>query len=341
MQESKFYYSMSYSSHENIGLIKVLQFLKAHHLEYLSGEDLSEVLKISRVAVWKHIKKIQSLGYEIESKQNLGYRLTKITNLMLPWEITDGLKTKNIGRKIYYFDTIDSTQSFASTIANNNAESGTVIISETQDSGKGRLGRMWVSPRGGIWLSVILHPRFDVAKITLIPLVAAIALSLAIQKTLDLKTELKWPNDITLRGKKIAGMIIDASIESSSIESLVLGVGINFRVNPSEIEKKIRKKENFYGVATLVNQNNKTKPTKLVQAFLEEFEKTLNLLSDGKINKIIKDWTANSSTIGKTITVSTPNGKITGKAIKLDTDGSLIIMQKSKPVKIMAGDVSY
>lgn len=332
---------MSYSSHENVGLIKVLQFLKAHHSEYLSGEDLSEVLKISRVAVWKHIKKIQALGYEIESKQNLGYRLTKITDLMLPWEITDGLKTKNIGRKIYYFDTIDSTQSFASTIASNKDEDGTIIISETQDSGKGRLGRNWVSPRGGIWLSVILHPRFDVAKITLVPLVASIALSLAIQKTLGVKTELKWPNDVTLKGKKIAGMIIDASIESSNIESLILGVGINFRVNPDEIEKKIRKKENFYGVATLVNQNDKTKPTNLVKAFLEEFEKILNLLSEGKINKIIKDWTANSSTIGKTITVATLNGKIAGKAIKLDTDGGLIIMQKTKPIKIMAGDISY
>jgi len=332
---------MSYSSHENLGLIKVLQFLKAHHSEYLSGEDLSEVLKISRVAVWKHIKKIQSLGYEIESKQNLGYRLTKITDLMLPWEITDGLKTKSIGRKIYYFDKIDSTQSFASTIAGNKADDGAIIISETQDSGKGRLGRAWVSPRGGIWLSVILHPRFDVAKITLVPLVASIALSAAIQKTLGVKTELKWPNDVTLRGKKIAGMIIDASIESSNIESLVLGVGINFRVDPEEIEKKIKKKENFYGVATLVSQSDKTKPAKLVQAFLEEFEKTLNLLNDGKISKVIKDWTANSSTIGKTVTLSTSNGKITGKAVKLDTDGGLIIMHKSKQTKVMAGDISY
>ncbi|TBR22163.1 MAG: biotin--[acetyl-CoA-carboxylase] ligase [Candidatus Nitrosotenuis sp.] len=332
---------MSYTAHENVGLIKVLQFLKAHHSEYLSGEDLSEVLKISRVAVWKHIKKIQALGYEIESKQNLGYRLTKMTDLMLPWEITDGLKTKNIGRKIYYFDTIDSTQSFASTIANNRAEDGTIIISETQDSGKGRLGRNWVSPRGGIWLSVILHPRLDIAKITLVPLVASIALSAAIQKTLDVKTELKWPNDVTLGGKKIAGMIIDASIESSNIESMILGVGINFRVNPAEIEKQIKKKENFYGVATLVSQNNKTKPAKLVQAFLEEFEKILDSLRDGKINKIVKDWTANSSTIGKSVTISTSNGKITGKAIKLDTDGGLIVMQKSKPLKIMVGDVSY
>ncbi len=331
---------MSYSSHENVGLIKVLQFLKAHHSEYLSGEDLSEVLKISRVAVWKHIKKIQALGYEIESKQNLGYRLTKITDLMLPWEITDGLKTKSIGRKIYYFDKIDSTQNFASTIANNKTEDGAIIISETQDAGKGRLGRDWISPRGGIWLSVILHPKFDVAKITLVPLVASIALVHAIQKTLGVKTELKWPNDVTLRGKKIAGMIIDASIESSNIESMILGVGINFRVNPGEIEKKIKKKENFYGVATLVSQSDKTKPAKLVQAFLEEFEKILISLSEGKISKIIKEWTANSSTIGKTVTLSTPNGKVTGKAIKLDADGGLIIMHKSKPVKIMAGDIS-
>lgn len=332
---------MSYSPHENVGLIKVLQFLKAHHSEYLSGEDLSEVLKISRVAVWKHIKKIQSLGYEIESKQNLGYRLTKTTDLMLPWEITDGLRTKNIGKKIYYFDKIDSTQRFASTIAGNKKEDGTVIISETQDFGKGRLGRTWVSPRGGIWLSIILRPRFDVAKITLVPLAASIALADAIQKTLGTKTELKWPNDVTLRGKKIAGMIIDASIESSSIDSMILGVGINFRVDPDEIEKKIRKKENFYGVATLVGQNDKTKPAKLVQSFLEEFEKVLNLLGDNKAAKIVKDWTAKSSTIGKTVAISTVNGKITGKAAKLDSDGGLIVMQKSKPVKIMAGDVSY
>lgn len=332
---------MSYTAHENVGLIKVLQFLKAHHSEYLSGEDLSEVLKISRVAVWKHIKKIQSMGYGIESKQNLGYRLTKTTDLMLPWEITDGLRTKSLGRKIYYFDTIDSTQSFAATIANDRAEDGTIIISETQDSGKGRLGRAWVSPRGGIWLSVILHPRLDIAKITLVPLVASIALSTAIQKTLDIKTELKWPNDVTLKGKKIAGMIIDASIESSSIESMILGVGINFRVNPPEIEKQIRKKENFYGVATLVSQGSKVKPARLVQSFLEEFEKVMDSLRDDGTSKIVKDWTANSSTIGKTVSISTSNGKVTGKAVKLDSDGGLIVMQKSKPVKIMVGDVSY
>jgi BirA family biotin operon repressor/biotin-[acetyl-CoA-carboxylase] ligase len=315
--------------------------LKAHQLEYLSGEDLSEVLKISRVAIWKHIKKIQSLGYKIESKQNLGYRLSDTTDLMLPWEITEGLKTKQLGKKIYYFDSVDSTQNFASSIAKNSDDGGSVVIAETQVSGKGRLGRRWVSPKGGIWLSIILHPAFDVSKITLIPIAAAVALSNAIQKTLDLKTELKWPNDITLKSKKVAGMIIDATVESNSVESLVLGVGINFRVNPKEIEKKIKPKQNFYGVTTLLKKTDRTKPARLVQSFLEELEKVLAELNVGKTKPIISQWTKKSSTIGRTVTASIHGDKITGKAIRLDGDGSLIIKQNSKQYKVTAGDVSY
>jgi len=330
-----------YTTHDRSGIAKVLQFLKAHHLEYLSGEDLSEVLKISRVAVWKHIKKIQSLGYEIESKQNLGYRLTGTTDLMLPWEITDGLKTKQIGKTVYYFDSIDSTQNFAASIAKKHNDDGAVIIAETQISGKGRQGRKWISPRGGIWLSVILHPKFDVGKVTLVPFAAAIALSDAIKKILGIKTELKWPNDVTLNGKKIAGMIIDASIESTRIENLILGVGINFRVNPKQIEKRIKDGNNFYGVATLVGKNNEVKPAKLVQAFLEELERGLLLFEEGKTQSIVEQWSKRSSTIGKNVRVSAPEGKISGKAIKLDKDGGLIIKQDSKSLRITAGDVIH
>lgn len=332
---------MLYTSFDNLGLVKVLQFLKSHKLEYLSGEDLSEVLKISRVAVWKHIKKIQSLGYKIESKQNLGYRLSRTTDLMLPWEVTEGLRTKQIGRKVYYFDSVDSTQNFALNVSKNPDDAGAVIISETQTTGKGRLGRAWISPKGGIWLSVVLHPSFDVAKITLMPLAAAVALSKAIYKTLKLKTELKWPNDIVLRGKKVAGIIIDATIESNSVESVVLGIGINFKIDPKEIEKKIKTKENFYGVATLLKKGNKIKPVQLVQTFLEELEKILIELSEGKTKSIITQWTKNSSTIGRKVTVSTQDGKFTGKAVKLDRDGSLIIKKNSRELKVTAGDIIY
>ncbi len=329
---------MLYTLDENAGLVKVLQFLKAHKLEYLSGEDLSEVLRISRVAIWKHIKKIQSLGYKIESKQNLGYRLVETTDKVLPWEIAENLKTKTLGRKIYYFDSVDSTQNFAMRLAK--TDSGSVVIAESQTSGKGRLGRKWVSPKGGIWMSIVLCPDIDVSKITLVPIAAAVALANAIEKTLALKTELKWPNDITLNGKKIAGIIIDASIESSKIDNIVLGIGINYNVNPAEIEKKIRTKANYYGAGTLV-KNYKQKPAKLVQSFLEELEGILRLLADGKSQLIITQWTKRSSTIGKNVTVSGTTGTATGRAVRIDDDGSLVLKQRTGYARISAGDISY
>lgn len=332
---------MLYTSHDNQGLIKVLQFLKAHHLEHLSGEDLSEVLKISRVAIWKHIKKIQKLGYKIDSKQNLGYRLVDNTDLLLPWEVTDGLKTRILGKKIYYFDSVDSTQNFASSIAKNKNENGSVVIAETQTVGRGRLDRVWVSPKGGIWMSVILKPRFDVSKITLIPFVVAIALSDTIKKTLKLKTELKWPNDVMLNGKKVAGIVIDASIESTEIENIVIGIGINFKINPKEVESKLKTKENFSGATTLVKKTDNVRPVKLVQSFLEEFERILELLDDNKTQAIITRWTKRSSTIGKHVLIHTLEKDVNGIAIKIDRDGSLIIKQDSNLIKVAVGDVSY
>ena len=309
--------------------------------EYLSGQDLSDVLKISRVAVWKHIKKIRSLGYKVESKQNRGYKLVKTTNLLLPWEITNEIKTKTIGKRAYYFDTIDSTQNFAIKIASNPKENGTVIISNKQTKGKGRLGRHWYSPPGGIWLSIILQPNFDISITTLFPIAASLALTNAIGKTTGKKTELKWPNDVTIKGKKVAGMLIDVSVESNKIENLVLGVGINFQINHIQLEKKLRNTENFYGVTSLIEKSEDANPILLVKIFLNELEEIFELLKQGKKNIVIRNWTKKSSTIGKNVTLSTTDGKIKGKAIKLDNDGALIIKNNKKYQRILSGDLIY
>jgi BirA family biotin operon repressor/biotin-[acetyl-CoA-carboxylase] ligase len=322
-----------------VGLTKVLSLLKSHNAEYLSGQDLSDVLKISRVAVWKHIKKIRSLGYEIESKQKMGYRLVKNTPLLLPWEITDGLKTNLIGTRVYYFDSIDSTQNYALKIASNPKENGSVIIAQRQTKGKGRMGRKWVSPAGGIWMSIIIHPEFDVSVATLFPIASSLALAKAIQKTFDITPKLKWPNDVTINGKKLAGMLIDASIESERVKTLVLGVGINFNVDSSTIEKNIKKTANFYGV-TALTKNTSESPIPLVQMFLYELEKVYFELNNGKIKRIIDQWTKLSSNIGKTVTITTPDGNITGKSLKIDDDGALVIKRKTKNQRILAGDIS-
>ncbi|HJM46126.1 MAG TPA: biotin--[acetyl-CoA-carboxylase] ligase, partial [Candidatus Nitrosopelagicus sp.] len=281
---------MSYTSFDNVGLVKVLSFFQTHDSEYLSGEDLSDVLKISRVAVWKHIKKIQTLGYKIESKQKLGYRLINDTEKLLPWEITRDLKTKLIGKRVYYFEEIDSTQSFAQNIAADKKENGTIIIAEKQTAGRGRLDRKWTSPKGGIWFSLIIHPKFDVSSSTLIPILSAVALSKSIKSSLGIDTEVKWPNDITMKGKKVAGVLVDASFQTNSIDYLILGIGINFDIDAKKLEKKLSKTPNFYGIGSLRKKEDETLPKTLLKDFLLQFEKNLLQLDNGEKSKIIKEW---------------------------------------------------
>ncbi len=331
---------MIYNSFDSPGLVKVLTFLQTHNTEYLSGQDLSDVLRISRVAVWKHIKKLQELGYTVESKQKLGYKLTSNSDALYPWEITSGLKTKTIGQQAYYFDSINSTQNQALKMADDSANNGTIIIAAKQTGGKGRAGRKWISPKGGIWFSIILHPKFDISITTLFPIASALALSNAIEKTFKISPELKWPNDLTIKGKKLAGILVDASLESNRIENLVLGIGINFDVDVKHIEKTLKGSPNFYGVASLSEQKKKIKPIQLIQTFLIELEKIYSLLNTKQTKKIISEWTKRSSTIGKNVEINTRDGKIKGKAIKIDEDGALVI-DNGKNNRIIAGDVIH
>ena len=321
---------MSYTSFDNVGLVKVLSFFQTHDSEYLSGQDLSDVLKISRVAVWKHIKKIQTLGYKIESKQKLGYRLIDNTEKLLPWEITRDLKTQLIGKRVYYFEEIDSTQNFAQNIAADKKENGTIIIAEKQTSGRGRLDRKWTSPKGGIWFSLIIHPKFDVSSSTLIPILSAVALSKSIKSVLDIETEVKWPNDITMNGKKVAGVLVDASFQTNSIDYLILGIGINFDIDTKKLEKRLTKTPNFYGIDSLRGKEDKTPPKKLLKEFLLQFEKNLFQLDKGEKSKIIKEWTKRAAGIGKKITINTSNGKISGISQGIDNDGALKIKTKNE-----------
>jgi len=332
---------LNFNSFDNPGLVKVLKFLQTHNTEYLSGQDLSDVLRISRVAIWKHIKKIQELGYTVESKQKLGYKLTSNSDLLLPWEITSGLKTKMIGQHAYYFDSVDSTQNQALKMTEESIKEGTAIIAEKQTGGKGRSGRKWISPKGGIWLSLILYPKFDITVTTLFPIASALALSKAIEKTFKISPELKWPNDITLKGKKLAGMLVDVSLESNKIEKLILGVGINFEVNVKQIEKTLKQTPNFYGVASLADQKNNISKIQLTQTFFSELEKIYESLNKKEIKKIILEWTKRSSTIGKTVEIDTINGKIKGKAIKIDDDGALVVSNNNKTDRIIAGDIIH
>ena len=186
-----------------------------------------------------------------------------------------------------------------------------------------------------------MHPKFDISISTLFPIASALALSKALEKTIKISPELKWPNDLTIKGKKLAGILVDASLESNKIENLVLGIGINFDVNIKQIEKSLKNTPNYYGIASLSEQKKKIKPVKLIQTFLIELEKIYELLDTKQTRKIISEWTKRSSTIGKNIEIETSYGKIKGKAIKIDEDGALIISNNGKTDKIIAGDIVH
>jgi BirA family biotin operon repressor/biotin-[acetyl-CoA-carboxylase] ligase len=330
-----------HTSFDETVLDKIITLLKSHQSEFLSGEKLSKSLNLSRAAVWKNIKKLQSLEYKIESKPRTGYKLQLDTTLLLPWEISDGLQTDIIGRKIYYFDTIDSTQNFALKLSQKPHENGSVVIAERQTKGRGRLNRKWVSPKGGIWLSILLRPNFELSQTSLFPMITSLALSIAIEKTLKIKPELKWPNDLTIKGKKVAGILIDVAIESNKIDYLVIGVGINFRISPSKISRLGKDPQRHYGITTLVKENQKGNPAELVQQFLYELEQMYNKVISNSIGEIRQNWIKRSSTIGKNVIATTTTGLLKGKAIGIDETGALLLSNRGKIQRLLAGDIIY
>ncbi len=331
---------MIYNSFEKPAFLNVLNFLKAHSKEYLSGQDLSDVLKISRVAVWKHISKIKKLGYEIESKQKLGYRLKKNTPVPLPWEIKNGLETKNIGKLIYFFDTIDSTQDYAIGLPENK-KNGTVVIALNQTHGRGRLNRRWLSPKGGLWLSIVINPDIDISKISLIPLVTGVAIAKTIKQAIQTEPKLKWPNDVTIQGKKVAGVVVDTSIESNRINKVVLGIGINHNVKSKALEKKIKKTKNFYGATSISEYNPSKNAIDFTQTLLQEIEKSFDSFERNGAKNILSEWTRMASTLGKTVSVQTTDETIKGKAVKIDADGALVIAHNSANKRVLVGDVIH
>lgn len=328
-----------YTSFEQTTLDKIVTLLKSHQSEFLSGEKLSKSLSLSRASVWKNIKKLQSLGYKIESRPKSGYRLQQSTDLLVPWEVSDGLQTDIIGRKIYYFGTIDSTQNFALELAKRPHENGSLVIADRQTQGRGRLNRKWVSPKGGIWMSILLRPNFEPSYTSLFPMATSLALAVSIEKTLKIKTELKWPNDITIKGNKVAGILIDASVESNKIDYLIIGIGINFKINPGTISKSIKQKK--YGIATLISKDQGTRPAELVQQFLLELEKTYNNILTDNVGTIRKEWIKRSSTIGKNVTITTTTGTLKGKVTGIDKTGALILSRNGIVQHVLAGDMTY
>jgi BirA family biotin operon repressor/biotin-[acetyl-CoA-carboxylase] ligase len=318
---------------------EILRLLRKHPSVFLSGEEISHRLKVTRTAIWKRVRHLRSLGYEIEASTRSGYHLIRSPDLLIPSEVKPLLRTKWMGRVIHYFHTIDSTNLKAYQLALNGAEEGEVVIAESQDTGRGRLGRNWFSPPFlNLYLSVILKPRIPPHRASLITLMAAVATADAIQKFSGLHPLIKWPNDILLRDRKVAGLLNEIHSEMDHIHFVILGIGINLNMDEKRFPKGIRE------VATsLKREMGQTISRKaFLQTLLQELEEWYTIfLKEGEA-AILQAWRERAQIKGKRVKVTSFGETLAGVAVDVDSDGALILENEDGTRKrVVAGDIEY
>ena len=322
----------------NIYLMRELILETLRREKHISGEEIGKQFKISRTAVWKHVNELRKMGYEIRSSPKIGYTFKKSPDLLLPEEIEHGLKTKFIGKHVVHYDTAFSTQDIAAEMARGGATEGTLVIAETQENGRGRKGRSWVSfPKGGIYLSLILKPNLMPSQVVQIPLIAGVAMTKAIRETVSLKPMIKWPNDIIIGKKKVGGILTEMSSEIDGVNYVVLGVGLNVNMPTSVFS------EDIFDIATslIFECGKNTSRTKLVQGFLCEFELIYTKFLVHGFGSVRDEWKELNNTIGSQVKISGNGKDIEGEAIDIDADGFLLVRKDNGNIsRIISGDVS-
>lgn len=298
---------------------EIINILKKSEGKSVSGEELGNRLEISRTMVWKYIKSLAKEGYEIESSPKIGYTLRSVPDLLYPDTIHMGLRSTLIGQKIHYFDELTSTNIIAKELAHN-ADDGTIVIAELQKSGRGRLGREWTSPRGGIWMSIILKPNISLTHASRLTLVAGIAIT-KIMRKLSVDARIKWPNDILINDKKVCGILTEVNAEMEQVDYVVIGIGINANVEMDKFSDDVR------GVATtlLSELGRPIDRISFVQDILFELEQEYIQFITQPFSSIIDEWTSLSDTIGRQVTVTTALKMFEGKAVGITENGALII----------------
>lgn len=316
---------------------KILRILKDNPEDFISGEAISEQFNVSRSAVWKHINTLKEEGYEIESQSRKGYRLVYSPDILTMSEVEEYLDTDFIGRNIHYYESLSSTNIKAKEIAVDGVE-GTVIISEEQTKGKGRLGRDWTSPSGkGIWMSIILKPKVDPTEVAKITLIGAAAVQQAL-KEIGIASQIKWPNDIIIQNKKVCGILTEMSCELNRINYCIMGIGINVNLDGKDFQGELENKATSLKVATEKEINRKL----LLGKILNNFEKLYLPFSEtGDMLKTIKISRENSILIGKEVRIIKGEDEKIGRALDIDEEGRLIVEFENRIIEpIFSGEVS-
>jgi len=316
---------------------KVLEILE-RAARPLSGEAMSNELGITRSAVWKHINELRAMGYDISSSQKEGYRLTKTSSKLLPYEIHKKLRTKFIGKTMRYLENTPSTIWVGKQVCSEGDVEkmhGLVIIAEEQTGGIGRMGRAWVSPVGGIWITIVLKPHIPIDHVFMVTMAGSVAVARAIRKEFDLGALIKWPNDIFIGDKKVAGLHLELSAEADLIHNCLLSIGIDVNVPLNQFSPSLQK--DITSISTEVG--HEVDRASFLARILREFETRYLLIEGGEYESILREWKSLSCTLEHRVQITTLKNSFEGEAIDIDEFGALIIRKDNGRIeRVIAGD---
>ena len=302
----------------------VLQALRSCSGQYISGEELSAQLKVSRTSIWKAIKSLREEGHIIEAVTNNGYMLIHNNRRLTESGIRQGLSENNKDIEIHVYDTVSSTNEEAKRLALEGAPDGTLVVSGQQTAGRGRLGRSFYSPKEGIYLSVIIRPRFDVSKSVLITCAAAVAVAESVKEIAGKDARIKWVNDVYVDDGKVCGILTEGmtDFESGQIEAVIIGIGVNTDVSnfPDDLKRIAGAVDGDYSASELAGAIA---------------SRTIDYAHNIEERTFIDSYRSMSTVIGKKITVYkgqykvNPEDEIEGAAAEvktIDDDGRLIVV---------------
>lgn len=304
---------------------------------YISGQELCNRFGVSRTAVWKAINQLKEAGYEIEAQQNKGYKLMAAPDLMTEAEIKSLMHTEWVAKEVLYFDTIDSTNTKAQELAEKGYPSGTLVVADKQESGKGRRGRSWVSPSGtGIFMTLMIKPDINPNNASMLTLVAALAVAKAITSVTGEEALIKWPNDIVVNSKKVCGILTEMNAQFDYINHIVVGIGIN--VHNESFPEEISQMASSLMIEAGGRRFHRAQIIAETMAYFEQYYDTFLKTQD--LSALVREYDELLVNRNKSVRVLDPKEPFDGKAMGITPKGELIVDTWESRKLVSSGEVS-
>jgi len=311
----------------------ILDLLVADPGKYVSGEKISQQLKVTRAAIWKQIQVLKEEGFEIEGQTKNGYCLLKTPISLDEWVLNGALNTLSLGNKLHLEDELKSTNVRAKELARQGGVHGQVVLARCQSSGLGRLQRQWESPRGGLWMSVILRPNLSLADASKLTLAASVAIVDAFEELFSLRIGIKWPNDLIFNGLKIAGILGEVVGEWNTVQTLILGMGINVNFTRERLSPLLNATTLFEILRTDVDLNI------LAATILKHLEKQIIALEKQAFEELRARWLERAVGLGEEVRILRGEQVSQGIFKGITIDGALLLETENGEESFTAGEV--